>query len=73
MQNTNLSITKEWLAHHYGKKESDITCVLCSFSDAHSLNLDKHTMWCTYWKTEVKCSAFCSHYGCFKVKGGKNG
>ena len=66
--NPNLTISKEWIARHYGKEEKDITCFMCSFSDSHSLDFDTHMMYCTYWKNRVKCNAFCSHYGAFKIE-----
>ena len=66
--NNNLNITKEYLSRHYGKAEKDITCFKCAFSDTHSLHFDDHTMYCSMWKTRVKCDSFCSHYGCYKIE-----
>lgn len=66
--NPNLTITKEWLARHYGKEEEDITCFRCTFSNCHSMSFDDHTMYCSMWKTRVKVDSFCSHYGAFKIE-----
>ena len=68
MKNNNLSITKEYLSRHYGKEEEDISCLKCNFSDTHSLRFDDHMIYCSMWKTWVKCDSFCSHYGCYKIE-----
>lgn len=60
--NNTYFFSKEELAKINHTTCDSVNCLNCRFSEWSSLDLDRHTISCFYWKQKMLTKSFCNHY-----------
>ena len=66
--NKNTLVSKATLNQLYGVPEAEIVCRNCKFFNGYTIDLDRKTAHCCYWKQTIQWGSFCGH---FQLRGGK--